>query len=37
VVPGDRLRGLVSGDESRIFELVTTGSQATGTFRDRDF
>jgi len=34
---GERLRGLVSGDESRVFELVTTGTQATGTFRDRDF
>lgn len=36
-VAGERLRGLVSGDETRVFELVTTGTQATGTFRDRDF
>jgi hypothetical protein len=34
---GDRLQGLVSADESRVFELVTTGTQRAGTFRNRDF
>jgi hypothetical protein len=34
---GDRLRGLVSSDESRLFERVSSGTQLTGTFRNRDF
>jgi hypothetical protein len=36
-VSGERLQGVIAADELRVFERVTTGTQVSGTFRNRDF
>lgn len=36
-VTGERVQGVISADETRLFELVSAGAQRTGTFRNRDF